>query len=276
MLCVGDIQGTWTRIVNADCHEEFAWSPDSRSLAFSVLSQDNYSGTLQSRPKTTEIFTVGIDGSNEKCLLEKEGTWIVLDWSPDGQRLLLSRRDLQKGTGELFEFYHSDAYEAALNSDYDPHWNVKRAVEFLKPVKVDISDLQFNSTRYSPTRNEIACEVYDNKNMYAPRLPSETPESFRVRLLAKIYVADFESGIARKVADFDDGIRGPICWSPEGDEILFSRYLPKEDKRESPDTRDGNGLAIWAVGRDGENAQFITTGWSPDFASRAKNGKSTR
>jgi hypothetical protein len=26
-----------------------------------------------------------------------------------------------------------------------------------------------------------------------------------------------------------------------------------------------HGLSIWAVGRDGENARFVTTGWSPDF-----------
>ncbi len=117
MLVVGDTQGSWTRIVNPDCHEEFAWSPDSNQLAFSIFASANYRGTLQNRPDTTEVFTSGID-------------------------------------------------------------------------------------------------------------------------------------------------------------VYFSRYLPKDDDREKVAEDKEHGLSIWAVGRDGKNDRFITTGWSPDFRhTEPKDGK---
>ena len=64
MLVVGDIQGSWMRIVNPDCQEWFAWSPDSKQLAITILSTDHYRGTLQNRTEATEICVSGIDGSN--------------------------------------------------------------------------------------------------------------------------------------------------------------------------------------------------------------------
>lgn len=86
-----------------------------------------------------------------------------------------------------------------------------------------------------------------------------------MRTLGKIHVYDWETKILRKVADYEDGIRGPICWSPNGNEILFSRYLPKDDNREDMQQHKEHGLAIWAIERDGNNSHFLTTGWSPDF-----------
>jgi hypothetical protein len=85
MLVAGDIRGSWTLIVNSDCHEEFAWSPDSNQLAFSIFGGSNYSGTLQNRPDTTEVFTSRIDGANLTCVFEQPGKWIVPD-------LLVGRR----------------------------------------------------------------------------------------------------------------------------------------------------------------------------------------
>jgi hypothetical protein len=273
MLWVGDIGGTWTRTVNPDCHEEFAWSPDSKQLAFSILSTDHYRGSLQNRPTTTEICISGIDGSDFTCVLEQYGKWFVLDWSPDGTRLLVQRRDFGQRaedlTSDLFEFRLADTSKARKRDkkDFDAKWIVIDAPTFLDPIELDLHGMQFSDARYSPTRNELAILIYDPKNMYAPNLVAddELGRGRMMRLLGKIQVFDLDNNKPRKVADYNNGIRGPICWSPDGNEILFSRYLSKDDDREKFSTAKEHGLAIWAVGRDGTNARFVTTGWSPDF-----------
>jgi hypothetical protein len=271
MLVVGDLGGKWTRIVNSACHEEFAWSQDSKQLAFSVFSETNYNGVLQQLVDTTEIFVTGIDGSNYNCILEKKGKWIVLDWSPDGKRLLIENRRLggkiEDSQSNLFEFRVIDAIDARRKSKYDPNWVTQKASDFLTPISLNLKDLQFSGARYSPTRSEIAIETFDPRNMYAPNLvgDDELSQGRMMRLLGKIHVFDTHTSALRKVADYDDGIRGPICWSPDGNDIYFSRYLPKDDDREKMSEDKEHGLSIWAVGRDGENARFVTTGWSPDF-----------
>lgn len=274
MLWVGDMAGSWTRIVNPDCHEEFAWAPDSKQLAYSILTKpDRYRGLLQKRLETTEVMVSGIDGSNTECVLEQHGLWIVLDWSPDGERLLIACRksgqQLEDGTSALFEFRIKDAMTARNGGQFDVNWPISGALKFLIPVEFDLGGLQFVGARYSPTRNEIAVETYDPKNMYGPNRLADPNNEFErahmMRLLGKIHVLDLNSKALRKVADYEEGILGPICWSPEGNEILFSRYLPKEDDREKmPQTKE-HGLGIWAIGRDGQNARFLTTGWSPDL-----------
>ena len=116
MLWVGDISGKWTRIVNPDCAEEFAWSPDSQTIAFSILSRDHNQGFFQTKTESTKVCITGIDGSNFNYVLEQEGTWLVRDWSLDGQRLLILRK--QSGTTlenlnfDLFEFHLADVLEA--------------------------------------------------------------------------------------------------------------------------------------------------------------------
>jgi hypothetical protein len=270
MLVVGDIRGSWTRNVNPDCHEEFAWSPDSNKLAFSIFSKANYQGSLQNRPVTTEVFTSGIDGANLTCVFEQAGQWIVLDWSPDGERLLISRQSFNpKPSSELFEFKLHQAFEDKQKANYDPAWATKTALKYLQKIDLGLPRLIFHGARYSPTRNELAIEVCDPENMFAPNLvPDESDELGRnrmLRVLGKIYVFDMETKAHRKVADYDDGIRGPICWSPDGNDVYFSRYLPRDDDREKSHADKEHGLSIWAVGRQGKNDRFITTGWSPDF-----------
>jgi hypothetical protein len=66
------------------------------------------------------------------------------------------------------------------------------------------------------------------------------------------------------------GKRRPICWSPDGSEILFSRPLKEGDKREGGREEPGAlrqewGLGLWSVKPDGSGEKLITTGWCPDW-----------
>lgn len=274
MLWVGDVDGNWTRIVNPDCREEFAWSPDSRKIAFSILSSDHNRGFFQPKVKSSQICMSGIDGSNTDFVLETKGIWSVQDWSPDGHRLLLLHRQnklsLQKSTNELYEFNLAEAIDARAKAGVGAlagsEWTATIASNYLHKIQHDLTDLVISVARYSPEGKVLAILAYDPKNMFAPNLVAddELGRMRMMRLLCKIATLDISRGTSEIIGDYSDGTRGPICWSQDGTDILFSRYLPKDDDREKFRADKEHGLAIWSIGRDGKDARFITTGWSPD------------
>ena len=281
MLWVGDLGGKWVRIVNPDCDEEFAWSPNGTRIAFSVASSRHNRGFLQSKAESTQIYCCGIDGSNDVCVLEREGAWSVQDWSPDGQRLLLLHREnrlpLSKSTSKLYEFHLAEAVDARADAGESTlvgsEWIVTSAGKYLHELKHDLEGLVVNEARYSPEGETLAILAYNPDNMFAPNLVADDDlgRQTMMRLLCRLATLEISRGLSKIIADYDDGMRGPICWSHDGSAVLFSRYLPRDDDREKLSVDDGHGLAIWSVGRDGKNAQFITTGWSPDCSRDLTN-----
>lgn len=249
MLVVGDLEGTWTRVVNPDCHEEFAWSPDSQRLAFSVFSGKGRRGALPASLRSTQIVTCGIDGSNETVEIEQPGILIVFDWSPDGKRLLLSRRYFDSTPERA-----ADLFELDLSNNK------------CLPYLIEGShDMNVVDARYSPRGEKIAVMYIDQIDEYAPNECAENKlgKKQMTQMLGKLAVMDRDRNNMRTIADYSDGMRGPMCWSPDAELILVSRYLPKDDEREQVDGRCG--LAIWAVQADGKGERFLTTGWSPDW-----------
>src|SRR5262249_47982350 len=154
----------------------------------------------------------------------RPGYWAPQDWSPDGKRLLLHCSDFTKGPL---------SQEGILELDLV---QVERAVKNAPPFR-----------RWQRTQDEALTEVLGKA---APVEPNNgrcsTDGTYRrvtaVRKLAKREgwkALDFELALIdratttyRKVAHYDGGLRGPICWSPDGSEILFSRPLKAGDKRE--------------------------------------------
>lgn len=63
-------------------HQYGAISPDDRQVAFA----DN-----RRHPAFFDVYVRDLDGSNERRVLEQDGSNFVADWSPDGRRLLVSR-----------------------------------------------------------------------------------------------------------------------------------------------------------------------------------------
>lgn len=282
MLWVGSMDGKWARILDPDCTEEFAWSPDSSRLAFSILSKDTNRGYLQVKNvHSTEIAIARWDASNFDYVLERRGTWLVEDWSIDGDRLLLSYHGNNLNPKdehiELFEFRLVDALAARRTAGFElaargNEWAAKSAGDYLEKVRCELGGLSVNCARYSPGGKTIAVLAEDPKNLFAPNevADDELSRGKMQRLLGKLFVVDRMSGEARKIADYADGMRGPICWTSDGSAILFSRYLAKDDKREKTLDDKEHGLSIWSIDRDGANARFITTGWSPDCSRDAR------
>jgi dipeptidyl aminopeptidase/acylaminoacyl peptidase len=137
-------------------------------------------------------------------------------------------------------------------------WAAKVAPTYLKQLLTG-SEKDLNTARYSPDGKSLAIVYANRTKMFAP-----TEFGLRKnRYLGKIAVLQISTGRMKTIADYPEGLRGPICWSPDGREILFSRYLPKGDDREKMEGK--HGLGIWAIDRDGGEARFVTTGWSPDW-----------
>ena len=173
---------------------------------------------------------------------------MVLDWSPNGERLLLSRRffDMDpKMSSNLFEF--DLATEKCMT-----------------PLLLGTEKLSIQHARYSPSGDEIAVLWSDPRNQYAPNeCAVDATRGGHSRILCKLSLIGRDGESFRLISDHSYGQRGPTCWSPDGKELLLSRYLPPDDDREAKE--GSHGLGIWAVKADGSGDEFITTGWSPDW-----------
>jgi hypothetical protein len=131
----------------------------------------------------------------------------------------------------------------------------------LEPVLGDLARVSPNDARYSPDGKFIAVTAIRK---------AEKPGVAWEALDFELGVIDRATATYRKVVSYKDGLRGPICWSPDGSEILFSRPLESSDKREAMGSGDGainqeHGLGLWAIKPDGSGERFLTTGWSPDW-----------
>ena len=226
-------------------------------MAFSISSikSPNMVGGLTSRVPSTLIVVVGVDGSHEEVVLEKPGLWNVLDWSPDGKKLLLnymSASSLAYASNSLHEFDLAAARQAteeARKKDYTFSLFYPSSQQINAHLKLLTGSVQASDGRYSPDGKTIAVEFERERD----------PNSAHLEL-GVLDLADLKLKPVFKAP----GLRGPICWSPDGREILFSRWLdPKDDEKEKMGGE--HGLGIYAVKPDGSNVRFLTTGWSPDW-----------
>jgi Tol biopolymer transport system component len=195
-----------------------------------------------------------INGTGEEVVLEKPGIWTACDWSPDGNRLLLIYKPTSSprfGRSDLIELDLSMAqHQKERLKELQPAEDFAsgRTVEYCLKSLTDGQPIGwFVDGRYSPDGKTIAV-VY----------------SRRARLddlgFHNLGLFDIAGETVQPIAEVPNPevIIGPICWSPDGTEILFAR-------REIPPDSDGQHPSIWAIRPDGTGARFVTMGWSPDW-----------
>lgn len=126
----------------------------------------------------------------------------------------------------------------------------------LKALNKD-EPLRFLCGRFSPDGKSIAVLI----ERYRVDPSGNSFDESRVDLA----VLDVTTGELRTiVSNPGERLWAPLCWSPDGGEILFARPLGPDDRRENlgPGLP---GLGIWAVRPDGTKPRFITTGWCADW-----------
>lgn len=260
MLHLGRTDGTGpTRVLTPVCLEAAAWSPDGKRMAYAVVT--DLESVERNMARTTRIYVNSIDGSREEMVFERPGLWTPQDWSPDGSKLLLQWSDFSDVKLFRMAFYELDMLQIEQAfKNASPFRRLQRVNnEALNEVLGKTAPVEPSSGRYSPDGKSIAVTAIRK---------TDKP--------GKWNSLDFEQGVIdratskyRKIAWYEEGLRGPICWSPNGAEILFSRPLKDEDKREGGKEegalRQEWGLGLWSIKPDGTGLRFLTTGWSPDW-----------
>jgi hypothetical protein len=132
--------------------------------------------------------------------------------------------------------------------------------EALTEVLGKAAPVEASGGRYSPDGKSIA--------LIATRKTAK-PEVWN-SLDFELGVIDRSTATYKKIVWHEEGLRGPICWAPDGSEILISRPLKTGDLREKFDGQSGAlrqewGLGLWSIKPDGTGERFLTTGWSPDW-----------
>ncbi|MGH2447458.1 MAG: S9 family peptidase [Chloroflexota bacterium] len=98
-------------------HTFGAISPNDDWIAYSDNSRD---------PAWFDVYVVGMDGNNRRCVYQQDGSNFVTDWSPDGRYLLIRRQ-----TGALdTDLYLLDltTQKAAYLTPHDPPVSYNQAV----------------------------------------------------------------------------------------------------------------------------------------------------
>ena len=84
----------------------------------------------------------------------------------------------------------------------------------------------------------------------------------------ELRVLDLDGGNSRVLSGEPDIFGGPICWSPDGRQVLFARFNDKNAAIKPDREPPGDIFTIWSIGRDGTNLRRLTTGWCPDWRNR--------
>jgi hypothetical protein len=273
LLHLGRLDGGPTRLITPDSEEVFAWAPDSLRFVYTRSLLHHPTRVDHSLPPRTELVISPLDCSGEQVILDRSGIWVAQDWSLDGKRLLVSYRSsgiLQRASSALFELDLDAAKE-----------EMSRARSNLKPPgPIDVDGIPSGgglrvvlplartigwSGRYAPDGKSVAL-VGSSLQPPTDGLidPAQYASSFELR------VVDLGGGNSRALCREPDIFGGPICWSPDGREVLFARFNNKEEAVNVNPDRDppGDTLAIWSIGRDGTNLRRLTTGWCPDWRNR--------
>lgn len=185
------------------------WSPDGRWIAF-----------VSTRDEKSALWLLPADGGEARRLVDLEGRYGGLAFSPDGRRLLFLHRSMPKrdpkAEAKKAQYKHITKLSHKLDGfGYFPAAQQQLYVVSLpggKPRQLTKGDYSVREACWSPDGKQIAYLANDD--------PEAQHEGFRER----IFVLPAKGGRPRAVTS-RQGNKVSLAWAPEGKSLIFSGHF---------------------------------------------------
>lgn len=174
-----------------------AWSPDGMQIAFGRTSTDP-------DVLTPSIWIMAADGSNERQIIEMEGSARVPLWSPDGTRLLFTHLSL----------VDDDVAWAAMVVGTDGQGLVN-LTETTRSTDLQMYDV---AEKWSPVDDVVLLTRYSALQ--------DAPDSTWDH--GQVWVMNADGSDARAITPAGVSVEFP-AWSPDGSDIAFMARVPATD-----------------------------------------------
>ena len=173
------------------------------------------------------VYQMRVDGSDLQKLtqISDNGSNDVLDWSPDGSRILVAY-SVQSSDPEIYSI------AAPSNTVHVSRLTRSVATEMMPDVSADASEIVFVSDRENGV-NKIFVMSADGSNLrrltdtsYHELSPTWSPDGTRVAFehdgtgKLQIYVVGRDGSDIRQITDHQGGC-GRAAWSPDGEWLAF-------------------------------------------------------
>lgn len=228
-------------------------SPDGRRIAYVRQSLDIMTDRL-----LPNIWIVNADGSGHRPLLSGAGSFSDPRWSPDGDRLLYVTSAGERGaelhvrwmdTGQTALLTNLPAGPASMSWSPDGQW-----IAF--QMFVESPGLELAKPPKKPEGAEWAEAI-----KIINELPYRADGAGYLKTgYSQLFVVPADGGTPRRLTDGNYNHGGPLSWSPDSRQIVFSANRidnPIEDPLESE---------LWVVDIDSGDMDPLTDRNGPDFA----------
>ena len=192
-------------------------SPDGRFLAYSMQ--------VDQKTKQSDLFVISADGSQENTVVQHPSNDALVDWTPDGRKLLLTSD--RSGTPGLWEIEIEDGkavgkphlLRANFKGSYMTASGVLLSPQMLGGRNVQVGHFDSEKgTWVDPPKNPLPTFV--GRNSY----PQWSPDGSKIAYRRGRYVSVFSSDTGQ-VLEFKLDQMAQVGffaqWSPDGERIVF-------------------------------------------------------
>jgi TolB protein len=222
-------------------------------------------------PACAEIFVVDAGGGAERPLTAKDEDTVTATWSPDGERIAFSKRDLKRegDASPTFRPTSTSSIRTGATRNGSPISRVKKASPTWSP---DGKQIAFSTS----TGEEGDIYVMNSDGTELTRLtdlpgveiePVWSPDGERNAFStewvdrADVYVMNSDGSELRRLTDPAEGESSP-AWSPDGDMLAYARGSDELAKIVIANDDDSDQREV--VPPSGDQLSVGAPVWSPD------------